>query len=531
MNMMPRSYLFGISFLFSLLLASPAVVTGSIPSSANRFKTISAPNISSDEINASSWNWKTLIAPKEAAEIKQPKSYEINFAKDGTLSVKADCNRASGSYKLERENITINMGPATQALCNDEGRGEQLLQLLATATSFAVSGNTLIIRLAADKMLVFKAPSIAERCPEKVREPRSLNDTIDRKVSGELDKILSDFATGEMAAPGAAMLVITPKGQYFKAAGVADAAKCTLLKADSHYQIGSNTKLMTSAIIFQLHEAKQLSVSDKISKYLPEIAAKLQNGNDITIDMLLTHTSGLMDYFDVNNGDGGIAGGTANKSILTRGYRPEELIDLVAKSGKSEFKPGETGKWKYCNTGFVLLGMIIEKVTRRSYEANLKSRIFKPIKLKKTYLQTGQPVKGTLPEAYYQQPFTFTTSEWNASQGWSAGAVVSTSQEFAVFLKALFTGKLFTSKATLNLMRANPLSGVNALGPGTVYGHGMLNNSGILGHGGQTLGFLSDGGYIPEKDTTIVMWSNSATSMVNRLVVPGIAKIILDSQR
>ena len=283
--------------------------------------------------------------------------------------------------------------------------------------------------------------------------------------------------------------------------------------------------MMTSAIIYQLHEKGELSTSDRLSKWLPEIASTLPYGDQITIDMMLTHTSGMFDYFDVDPGDGGIGAGVAKKEILTQGFTPLQLVQRVADSGKSNFKPGEPGKWKYCNTGYILLGMIVEKATRKSYEENLKSRIFRPLKLKKTYLQTGQPAPGALPQAYYQRPFKFTTSEWNASQGWSAGAVVSTSDEFAVFLKALFTGRLFKKKTTLALMSELSAPSKGALGAGTMYGHGMFNNGGVLGHGGQTLGFQSDGGYIPEKDITIVIWGNSATSGVSRMAIPSLAKI------
>jgi D-alanyl-D-alanine carboxypeptidase len=215
--------------------------------------------------------------------------------------------------------------------------------------------------------------------------------------------------------------------------------------------------------------------------------------------------------------------------MLTRGFTPEELVDLVADSGRSDFEPGAEGKWNYSNTGYILLGLIIEKSTGKSYEENLRARIFEPLGLKQTYLLTGQPKPGTLPRAYYQPPFSFTTDEWNASQGWAAGAVVSTPEEFAAFLKALFTGELYKQPSTLDLMKAHTAAGVNALGEGTVYAHGMLDNNGVLGHGGQTLGFQSDGGYIPDKDVTIVMWSNSAASAVNRLAVPALADMVLGS--
>ncbi|MCA9869685.1 MAG: beta-lactamase family protein, partial [Anaerolineae bacterium] len=217
--------------------------------------------------------------------------------------------------------------------------------------------------------------------------------------------------------------------------------------------------------------------------------------------------------------------------MLTRAFTPEELVQVVADSGLSDFEPAAEGRWNYSNTGYVLLGLIIEKATGKSYEENLKKRIFEPLGLEQTYLQTDVPEPGALPQAYYKSPFDFTTGEWNASQGWSAGAVVSTPDEFAAFLKALFTGELFKDPATLDLMKQHTEAGVDALGPGTVYAHGMLDNNGVLGHGGQTLGFQSDGGYVPDKDVTIVMWSNAAESNVSRSIVPGIAALVTGTEQ
>ncbi|MCB0239858.1 MAG: beta-lactamase family protein, partial [Anaerolineae bacterium] len=332
--------------------------------------------------------------------------------------------------------------------------------------------------------------------------------------------------------PGASMLIITPEGRYLKSTGVADVTTCQPLPADSPYQIGSNTKMMTSAIIFQLQEEGVLSTADLLSKWLPDLAAQLPNGDTITIDMLLTHTSGLHDYFDLPTADGtSIEDGATDKAMLTRAFTPEELVQVVADSGLSEFEPGAEGRWSYSNTGYILLGLIIEKATGKSYEENLNERIIEPLGLEQTYLQTGEPEPGALPQAYYRSPFDFTTGEWNASQGWSAGAVVSTPDDFATFLKALFTGKLFTDPATLDLMKEHTAAGVDALGPGAVYAHGMLDNNGVLGHGGQTLGFQSDGGIIPDKDVTVVLWSNAAESNVSRLIVPAIAALAAGTEQ
>ena len=111
--------------------------------------------------------------------------------------------------------------------------------------------------------------------------------------------------------------------------------------------------------------------------------------------MMMTHTSGLHDYFDVPTEDGTtIADGATDKAMLTRGFTPEELVTLVADSGLSTFEPGAEGLWSYSNTGYILLGLIIEEATGQTYEENLNARIIEPLGLTQTYLQTGQPERG-----------------------------------------------------------------------------------------------------------------------------------------
>ena len=392
-------------------------------------------------------------------------------------------------------------------------------------------GGALVIALKDDGgTLSFAADptTVVDLCGEKATALNPIESTLSPAITDELDRRLAAFLTSAAhPAPGAAMLVITPAGRYFKAAGVADVTTCVPLAADAPFEIGSSTKLMTSAMILQLQEEGALSIDDPIAKWVPGLAATLPNGDSITIDMLLRHTSGLYDYFDVDGEGGPIATGTEDKAMLTRAFTPVELVERVAAAGKSYFAPEEAGQFHYSNTGYILLGLIVEAVSGKSYAENLQERIVAPLGLTKTFLLEGQPAAGLLPQAYYSTPFTYTTGEWNASQGWSAGAVVSTAEEFAVFLKALFTGRLFQDASTLDLMRGHSAAGSDALGSGMNYGRGMLDNNGVLGHGGQTLGFQSDGGYIPAEDLTIVMWSNSATSDVTRYAVPALVETIL----
>jgi len=484
-------------------------------------------------LKANPWQWAQFISASEQFKVESPSSYMLTFHDDGTVDIKADCSNAAGTYTLDGTNISIKVGPATLAACPGDSRGEQFIRFLGDGAKFAAAGDNLFISLNAEgsaMLLNAVTRTVVDLCGEKALAINKVEDTLDPKISAALDqKLVSFLQAGTRSAPGVSMLVITPKGRYFKSTGVADVITCAPLPADSQYEIGSNTKMMTSAIIFQLQEEGVLSTSDPVSKWLPDLAALFPNGDKITIDLLLSHTSGLHDYFDVKASDGAIEDGTHDKAMLTRAFTPEELVKRVADSGQSYFAPGAAGKWMYSNTGYALLGLIIEKATGKSYEENLRTRIFEPLGLKHTYLLTGQPKPGTLPHAYFTPPFDYTTDEWNASQGGAAGAVVSTPEEFATFLKALFTGKLFKQASTPKLMQEHTAAGVDALGPGTIYAHGMMNNNGVLGHGGQTLGFQSDGGYIPDKDVTIVMWSNSAENNVNRLAVPVLASIVTGS--
>lgn len=491
-------------------------------------------------IKANPWRWTSYSSADENVAVETPASYMVTFNDDGTLDIKADCNDASGAYTLDGANVTIEIGAATLAAlraCPGDSRSEQFLQLLGDAAQVLPLGGQLIITLKTEgSSLILEAAvtTVADLCGEQALAINTVEDTLPAEISAQLDQTLVSLVQkAPRPGPGASMLIITPQGRYFKSTGVADMTTCAPLPADAPFQIGSNTKMMTSAMIFQLQEEGVLSTTDLLSQWLPDLAAALPNGDQITIDMLLIHTSGLHDYFDLPTEDGATiaSGAEDNKEMLARAFTPEELVMLVADSGLSYFEPGAEGEWHYSNTGYILLGLIIEQATGKSYEENLQERIFEPLGLEQTTLQTGQPEPGALPQAYYHSPFDYTTGAWNASQGWSAGAVVSTPEEFATFLKALFTGQLFKQPGTLELMKQHtPAGAKTTLGEGVIYAHGMSDNNGVLGHGGQTLGFQSDGGFVPDKDVTIVMWSNAAESNVSRALVPALAGIVAGSE-
>jgi D-alanyl-D-alanine carboxypeptidase len=358
--------------------------------------------------------------------------------------------------------------------------------------------------------------------------------TLPYDQAAKLDDLLRQMVTtagtadaGISPAPGLVLWVESPMGSYWRAVGVSDVTTCEPLQPTAPFQIGSNTKMMTALIIFQLQEEGVLSIDDPLSDWLPDIASRLPYGEDITIAQLLTHTSGLWDYVDgtPQQQDGLFWQGMANPELFTQDFTPQELIDYAIANGTPNYAPGTpgsfldpTGGWQYTNTGYVLLGMIIETATGQSLEDNYHSRVWSEAGMTQTYLQTGVPTpeeRAQLPHGYLAPPFDQDTSEFNLSQAWAAGAVVSTPPDMARFVQQLFEDDFFTQSGTLSQM-LTPSPNTTGWTEDFFYGYGVFVKGGLLGHGGQTLAFESDIGYDPESGTTIVVWGNSSSNFAGQ---------------
>lgn len=325
------------------------------------------------------------------------------------------------------------------------------------------------------------------------------------------------------AAPGAVFYVQSPEGLFFKAIGIENVATREALDPLAHYQIGSTTKSMTAAIVLQLQEEGALSVDDLLSEYLPDLAAAIPNGDQLTILQLLGHTSGMIDYFDDELGEQLVS----DMEALQQQWTPTDLVLLAAESDLPVSMPSTS--WKYNNTGYVLLGLIIETVTGKPIAEVFQERIFDPLEMIDTYFAEGIPSDEEMPSGYLQIPYDYETTTWNASQAYTAGAVISTVPDMAIYIRGLVTGALFQNSATLELMKTPVIDGSGA-GPGLIdlsYGLGLQHYlpGQLWGHAGQTLGFTSVAAHNAETNTTIIVWANSSESMAD-FVVPAIAQII-----
>jgi D-alanyl-D-alanine carboxypeptidase len=205
-----------------------------------------------------------------------------------------------------------------------------------------------------------------------------------------------------------------------------------------------------------------------------------------------------------------IGGGAADPAELEKSYTPAELVQYVVDHGKPFFAPGEG--WHYSNTGYILLGMIAEKLTGQSLKELYQQRIFEPLGLKTAVLLEGVPQPGQITtDGYWWKPdgSLVKTTNWNGSQGWAAGANAMTAADLATYGEGLAAGKLFKNPDSLKQMLTFDERALMSLGGS--YGLGLFNvGNGYWGHAGQTLGFQSIWFTNPEEKITVVGLTNSA---------------------
>lgn len=230
------------------------------------------------------------------------------------------------------------------------------------------------------------------------------------------------------------------------------------------YRIGSVTKMFTTVLVFQLIENGQLNLDDRLNNYFKEIP----NAKLITIKNLLNHSSGLENYSDTPD----------FQQWKYEKKTKKDLIKIIEKS-KARFIPNK--KHEYSNTNFLLLSLILEKVSRKPYQEILKENIFQKINLNKTYYEKANDTLAKKSKSY-----KYFDNNWNqeredvAENHIGAGAIVSTSSDLLKFIDALFSHKLINKKSLKKMTSFSKDYGLGVFkfqfGSSTAYGHeGRIN--------------------------------------------------------
>jgi len=288
--------------------------------------------------------------------------------------------------------------------------------------------------------------------------------------------------TGVDHGPGLFGLVTEHGEVVFEGSvGVADLARPRPIAARDRFRIASVTKTYVAALVMQLIAEGRLSLDDSVQQRLPGL---VPDSSEITVELLLRMRSGLPDWV------GPVFGDPPDIRVLDRYWAPTELIRL-ALTADGRVAPG-TG-YRYCNTDYALLGLMIEKVTGQSVEAQLWQRIFQPLHLDDTSFPTVEPqirgphASGHLrdrPGARYDECTTLSPSE-----GWTAGAIVATPTDVARFLDGLLDGKVVDPDGLRLMMDCREtINADTSRGLGLVrydFGGGRV----AFGHQGATPGF------------------------------------------
>jgi len=318
---------------------------------------------------------------------------------------------------------------------------------------------------------------------------------LDAGLAQRLDSAIKQAMTAAKV-PGTIVGIWRPDGRYVRAFGVADKATGAPMQSDFYSRIGSVTKTFTVTGVLQLADAGKLTLDDPIAKYVDGVP----EGDKITLRDLARMQSGLVSYSATDG---------FQKEFFAdpKGdFTPRELLDW-AFARPNTFPPG--AGFEYCNTNTILLGLVVEKVSGHPLHDYIHDQIATPLGLSHTIF----PVDNAFPQPH-AQGYTVQTADgkeavatdWNPSWGWAAGAMISTLDDMHTWAKALATGTLLSPAMQQQRLQT---VGSPGLPPQDGYGLGIFNLGGWIGHNGSLPGYQTVAVFLPEAQTTMVIFVNT----------------------
>jgi D-alanyl-D-alanine carboxypeptidase len=303
--------------------------------------------------------------------------------------------------------------------------------------------------------------------------------------------------TGADGVVGAAIEVDTPGcGKWADTSGQADVRTGKPMSSTDRVRIGSNTKTYTATVLLQLVAEHRVDLAGTVDHYLPGlIGTNGYDGRKITVRRLLQHTSGLPDHVEGLDWD-------HPENWQSHAFTPRELVALALT------QPRPQQAWSYSTTNYIVLGMIIQKVTGHSPTTEITRRIIRPLGLDNTYWPGTDPtIHGPHPRGYQRiekdgRTVLADVTDFNMTYGGVGGALVSTLSDENRFFTALLSGRLLPP-AQLAQMKSTVAADPDRTWPGARYGLGLISTpldcGGLYwGHGGTTPGFETNGGVAPD---------------------------------
>ena len=298
--------------------------------------------------------------------------------------------------------------------------------------------------------------------------------------------------------PGLA-IIVTQNGQvlFRKAYGSANLELGVPLRPDMLFRIGSMTKQFTAAAVMKLVEAGKISLSDPITKFLPDYPVQ---GHVITVEHLLTHTSGIQNY-------------TAIPGWMTSKVLADLKLDELINGFKNEpmrFAPGT--RYEYSNSNYILLGAIIEKASGEAYESFLEKNIFDPLGMTSTLYGHNQPLIPNRAGGYDADGDTVLNASYlSMTQPHAAGALLSTVDDLAKWDAALYTEKVLKQESLKRMWTPYTLKDGTPSNYGFGWAMRTLRGSPTVQHNGGINGFVSDGVRLPQEKVYVAVLCNTTS--------------------
>ncbi len=307
------------------------------------------------------------------------------------------------------------------------------------------------------------------------------------------DQVLAAFVDAK--GPGAAAIVSQHGKVLYKGAlGMANIELQVPLKTDSIFRLGSITKQFTAAAIMMLAEQGKLSVDDDIHKYVPDFPTEDQV---VTIANLLSHTSGIANY-------------TEDEHVWRKLIPTETTLDEMLVEFAKHPMPLKTGEaMRYSNTGYVLLGKIIEVASKKSYADFIEQDIFAKLGMKNSHFGGSQLIANRAYGYSRTEQGVVNADPINMMWPHAAGSLLSTVDDLNIWFTALRSGTLISKASYKKMVSPFVLNDKSTSDYGYGLGMFMVNKYTAIGHGGGIHGFVTNAFYLPEEDLYVAVLNNS----------------------
>ncbi len=345
----------------------------------------------------------------------------------------------------------------------------------------------------------------------------------DLPIEDKLQKVLDDEISKSSVHGVSAAVIFPDERIWLGTSGVSH--DTVTMKSDMLFAIGSITKNVVATLTLKLVEEEVLSLEDPLSRWLPPYP---HIDSSITIRQLMNHTSGIYMFWDNQQIWDDL------KAYRSKHFTPEEVLSYIK---EPEFTPGDG--WRYSNTNYLLLAMIIEKATGSKLSIEFRNRFWNPLGLDNAYLILEEEIPDNVAHVYGDNfnndgsnfDLTFLPRASHESITWGSSGVWMTAGDLVQWSHALFEGKVLQQESMDEMMQFVsfwPVSNMRAYGLGVqLYQRGFASGKEAIGHGGGNIGSTTYMVYLPEYHVSVVVMINAYPHGSAGAITKGLIRTVL----